>query len=980
MAQASQPRFRLAARLRRVWFFLPCAVWLLAAGPLFAGNFFSGITPATVPWANGIVPYAFTNTLTASQQQTYLAGLREWELAANVKFVPYTSQSRWILFTYNTNNFDNFSVGYSPQVVSVGNLGRAQVCHEMGHSFGFAHENIRIDQTNYLTVLTNNIYDESSNIIWFTIDPTTETNGAYDFQSVMHLGNNFVSVDPANLYTQQARPAYVEYQPRMGNLCLSKGDRAALSFLYGPPLVPLTNIVATTADYGSGSLRAALYYATDHPGTTIRFNIPTSDAGYSNGVFTIHLSGYLPPLVTGGTVIDGSTQPGFSGKPLVIVDGSQLIPEAYPPSQIQVTGLQIFAANCQVKNLSFQNFDWNGVTLSYPYATNNTISGCWMGLDYTGTNPAPNAFQGIFINLGASGNLIGGTNALARNVLSGNTQYGIWLGTNSTGNVILGNYIGTDYSGSRAVSNAFGGMILAEGTGFNTIGGTNAGAGNVISGNVANGVLIGGPNVASNTVEGNFIGTDATGMNPLPNSFTGVLIASAATFNVIGGTVPGARNVISGNANSYGVVVAGPGTSFNQVAGNYIGLGSNGLATVPNYYGMMCAGGATSNTFGGTVAGARNIISGNDGYGMMINDPGTSGNVVEGNYIGLDAGGVTAVPDYYGVLCYNAATNNLIGGTSAGAANFISGNYLYGVSISGPGTSGNMVEGNFIGTDRTGTNGVGNYDNVELDGGASGNFIGGVGAGAGNVIAFAGWTGVILYNTDTTNNSIRGNSIFNNPNSDTLGIHLVGTNDFYPYVTTNHVGDGVPGPNDLQNFPVITNAFGYATSTIIMGTLNSLTNRSFFIDVYRSFSPDTYTIGYGQGQFYVGSVSLNTDINGNGAFALTNHANYAGQYFTATATAANGDTSEFSLAVQATNAPAPSAIFTGPYLARTNGFTFTLDLQTNYSYHIQAATNLAQNPVAWVSLTNFTATNSIFNFTDHTATNYHQRFYQVTSP
>ena len=100
----------------------------------------------------------------------------------------------------------------------------------------------------------------------------------------------------------------------MGNFCLSPGDRAALAYLYGPPAVPLTNVVTTTADVGPGSLRAAIYYATDHPGTTIRFNIPTSDPGYSNGVFNIHLTGMLPPLVTDGTVIDGSTQPGFAGQ------------------------------------------------------------------------------------------------------------------------------------------------------------------------------------------------------------------------------------------------------------------------------------------------------------------------------------------------------------------------------------------------------------------------------------------------------------------------------------------------------------------------------------------------------------------------------------------------------------------------------------------------------------------------------------------
>ncbi len=131
----------------------------------WAGNFYAGISPATVPWPNGIVPYEFTNTLTAAETNTYLNGLREWELAANVKFVPHTNQPNWILFSYNTNFLDYVSGGsYSPQIVTVSSLSRAQVCHEMGHSFGFTHENIRPDATNYIAVLTNNITDEPSNL------------------------------------------------------------------------------------------------------------------------------------------------------------------------------------------------------------------------------------------------------------------------------------------------------------------------------------------------------------------------------------------------------------------------------------------------------------------------------------------------------------------------------------------------------------------------------------------------------------------------------------------------------------------------------------------------------------------------------------------------------------------------------------------------------------------------------------------------
>ncbi|HEY3932027.1 MAG TPA: M12 family metallopeptidase [Verrucomicrobiae bacterium] len=876
----------------------------------WAGNFYAGTSPANVPWPGGVVPYEFTNTLTAAETNTYLNGLREWELAANVKFVPHTNQTRWILFSYNTNFLDYVSGGsYSPQLVIVSSLSRAQVCHEMGHSFGFTHENIRPDATNYISVLTNNIVNEPSNIVWFQPDPTTVTNGNYDYESVMHLGWDFDSTNPGVLATQQPKPPnFPRYQFRMGNYCLSPGDRAALAYLYGPPATPLTNIVTTTADVGPGSLRAAIYYATDHPGTTVKFNIPASDAGYSNGVFTIHLTGHLPPLVANGMVIDGSTQPGFTNKPLIIVDASQILPETFTSDTVL-----IYSSSNQVKNISFTGFDWNGLTLTYPDASNNTVSGCWFGVDSSGTNAAPNAYQGILIANGASGNIIGGTNALLRNVISGNSQYGIFItDSNTTKNVVLGNYIGTDASGSNVLANRLSGVFVGNGANGNIVGGMNAGARNILSGNSQYGVIL-TSNTTGNVVLGNYIGTDTSGSYAVPNTISGVFLAAGATGNLIGGATVGARNVISGNTNgpyyAYGVLAAGSGTSDNVIEGNYIGLGADGLTPVPNFYGVYFYGGATNNTLGGTVAGAGNYVSDNISYDVLISDPGTSGN---------------------------------------------------------------FVEGNFIGTDSTGTNGTAGSINVELQNGATGNFIGGVNPGAGNVIAFANFIGVALYGDSTTNNSIRGNSIFSNY----MGIHLFGSY-YYPYVTLNDVGDGDTGPDNLQNFPVITNAFGYGTSTVILGTLNSATNSSFLIDVYRNFQPDLNIGGYGEGQFYVGTVSVITDGSGNANFSLTNSvANYSGQYFAATATSANGDTSEFSADMLATNAP--FAQFGTSFTWSANGFTFNLTLQTNFNYRIQTTTNLA-TPISWVDLTNFTATNSIFNFTDRNATN-KARFYRVVSP
>jgi hypothetical protein len=1086
--------FLSGAAARAIAFFLLALVSLLPFAAC-GGNFYTNVSPANVPWPGGIVPYDFTNTLTSAQTNTYLNGLREWQLAANIQFVPHTTQTHWVLFTYNTNWIDNVSSSTNPQVVTVSSLSRAQVCHEMGHSFGFTHENIRPDATNFIAVITNHISNESSNIFFFTIDPGSVTNGNYDYESVMHLGWDFASTNPGVAPTQQPKPPnFPRNQYRMGNYCLSPGDRAALAYLYGAPAVPLSNTVTNTADYGPGSLRAAIYYATDHPGSTVSFNIPTSDPGYSNGVFNIHLTGQLPTLVANGMVIDGSTQPGFTSKPLIVVDASQIIPETSTSDTVLV-----YSSGNQLKDISFSGFNWNGLTLEYADATNNTIAGCWLGVDFSGTNAAPNAYQGIlvaagasrntfggtnalarnvisgnsqygifitdsntmgnvvlgndigtaangtnalangysgvfigngssgniiggtnsgarnvlsgnsqygifitdsnttgnvvlgnyigtatngltavpnglsgvFIGNGTSGNIIGGTNALARNVLSGNSQSGLIMTSNTTGNVVLGNYIGTDASGSNAVANEESGVTVGGGAGGNTFGGTNSGARNVISGNSPYGIFL--TNTTGNVISGNYFGVNAGGQTALANSAGGLLLTSGALSNIIGGTVTGARNVISGNTTA-GIFLAGT-TRGNLIDGNYIGTDTTGTNAVPNTLAGIYApypGGPSGNIIGGTTAATRNVISGNTSYNVYFAGPGTGGNLVEGNYIGVTPDGAHKVGSTFaGVIIFAGATNNTIGGASAGAGNVISGSSGYGVYISDAGTSGNVVQGNIIGADATGTNTLGNgYHNVIIQLGATNNIIGGTNAGAGNVIAFSPGAGVLLLNANTTNNTIRGNSIFSNG---FLGINFSNTT-----VAVNHSGF-LAGPNNMQNFPVITNAFGYASSTIILGKFNSLAGQSYSIDLYRNTAPDIS--GYGEGQFYLGTISVTTDGSGNAAFAYTNTAgNFSGQYISSTATDSAGDTSEFDADVLASNAPAPSSQFAAPYNWRTNGFIFNLTFATNFSYRIQATTNLGTNPITWIDLTNFTPTIPSLTFTDRTATNFGVRFYRVISP
>jgi hypothetical protein len=220
-------------------------------------------------------------------------------------------------------------------------------------------------------------------------------------------------------------------------------------------------------------------------------------------------------------------------------------------------------------------------------------------------------------------------------------------GSGATGNKVVGNFIGTDPSGTQKLGNYLG--ILSAGSN-NTVGGTTAAERNVVSGNILDGVRIYGPNAMGNKVAGNYIGTDLSGTKDLGNSNKGVYIYEAKN-NTVGGATAGERNVISGN-NSDGVRIIGSGASGNKVAGNYVGTDKNGTAALGNGGDGVYIKGAPNNTVGGTTIAERNVISHN-GYGVFITDDGASGNRVMQNIISAN--------EYAGVGLYgDTATGNRI--------------------------------------------------------------------------------------------------------------------------------------------------------------------------------------------------------------------------------------------------------------------------------------------------------------------------------
>jgi hypothetical protein len=471
-----------------------------------------------------------------------------------------------------------------------------------------------------------------------------------------------------------------------------------------------TITVNSTADSGSGTLREAL--TTAGSGDTIVFDAAVFPPG---APATITLTSPLPDITQGNLTVDGTG----AG---VILDGSG--------TPTDTVGISITSNGNTVKGLQI---------LSFPDA-------------------------GVAISGGGKNNTIGGDTPGERNVISGNGGIGVLIkGSGTDANTVIGNYVGTDASGTTALGNLLG-VYIYDGAKNNTIGGTTAGERNVISGNDFHGVAIyavPNPGTDANAVSGNYIGTDATGTAALGNGSNGVRVAHGAKNNVIGGDTPEERNLISGNGGN-GVLVEGEGTDNNTVSGNYIGTDINGTAALANGgHGIEIIGDAKDNTIGGSTDGERNVISGNESYGIRIGGGGVEGNVVSGNYIGVDATGLAGLGnDGDGVIVASGATDNRVGGTTAGERNVISANGCLGVGLGDFGTNGNVISGNYIGVDAAGTAALGNgCEGVIISDGPQNNIVGGDTPGERNVISGNENHGVRIAGSDTTSNTVSGNYI-----------------------------------------------------------------------------------------------------------------------------------------------------------------------------------------------------------------------------
>ncbi|MEX2236090.1 MAG: thrombospondin type 3 repeat-containing protein [Dehalococcoidia bacterium] len=572
---------------------------------------------------------------------------------------------------------------------------------------------------------------------------------------------------------------------------------------------------------------------------TLRAAIQEANAGTADvDIINFDLSGAPPYAITLGTDlpqitqsirIDGTSEPDFAGSPIIVID----------------RGLFITAGGSTIGGLVINHSAGAGLNI----ATNgsNIIAGNYIGTDATGTAVGNAGSLGIVVQTGSTGNIIGGTTAADRNVISGNTEDAIIL-TGSGGHFVRGNYIGTDKDGIADL------------------------------GNGGRGILIQSP---SNQIGGE------TGTDP-------------------DGPCSGSCNLISGNG-SIGIAVQGTSIGPNSavIAGNFIGVDVNGTAAIANLVGIAISPAGSNfetsgTTVGGTTPAARNVISGNTGDGVQLSGLQTKNNTIQGNYIGPAAGGGNVGGNGLGVFIGNGAHDNTIGGTTGltpedgctGACNRIQGN-----------------QGD----------------------------------------------AVLVGNTPSdlaTNNRIRGNSIFGNLG---LGIDLADNGVTNNDADVNNDSDG--GPNNLQNFPDIATAASTGTATTVTFSLQSEPNKSYDLDFFVGVC--NVAPAFGEGETLIKTLTVLTDADGSYPASgtdsfLTNAPLTPGEGVTATATDPTGNTSEFSACTFITGTRADLELdkeVTDSTPTEGQSITFTLTLTHNQANSTDEAENVTVTDLLPAGLT-----------------------------
>jgi len=579
------------------------------------------------------------------------------------------------------------------------------------------------------------------------------------------------------------------------------------------------------------SLRAAIETANANDGPdTIKFNIPGA------GTHTITTLTQLPSLSETAT-IDATTQPGYSGTPLIELSGNSslggigfaagsnssvlrgmainrfgagvgigssgvtvekcyfgLSPDGSPAGTTSDNVIAVDVRGAAATNntiggvgnlgnvISNSNF---GVAISQG-ASSNKVFGNKIGTNAAGTSAIPNG-NGVVME-GATGNQVGGETAGQGNLISGNTTTGVLINLSSSNNTITGNKIGTNASGTEAIANALGVAIGASNN--NSIGSIKAGGGNLISGNTGAGIIL-GQNASDNTIVGNLIGTKAEGTAALAN-LAGVIIEDSDD-NDLGAETGGSGNLISGNT-TVGVALR-TNASNNRVAGNNIGTTLNGTAVLPNgQHGIFVDTGAEENRLRSNVIGGHNLTDESGGI-VLGPDAGPENYVVE-NSIGVVGNlGTTAIPNKYGVVCF--ADQQFIGSSLEGG-NRISHNEKAGIWIAAiPDGPNPIVEDNLITKNMVGTNGTNDLGNAE----------------------FGIWLAGSVRGNTVIQNLVSGNvigiAVTDGAESNPIGVNRIGISDNENSAIPNDIGIWIRQSTDTL---ISSNAVAGNSIGILLGT------------------------------------------------------------------------------------------------------------------------------------------------------------------
>ncbi|HXA02051.1 MAG TPA: hypothetical protein VNW99_08685, partial [Cytophagaceae bacterium] len=586
------------------------------------------------------------------------------------------------------------------------------------------------------------------------------------------------------------------------------------------------NAAAYTAGDGTNSLRKCIRLANANTGVTdnINFNIAA-------GPYVITTTATL--AITDPVVIDGFTQTGAS-------PGTMLIEINCSTGNIDVFQLNAGSTGSTIKGLViYGNNSTSGIKVTN--STGHNIYGNYIGINSAGTGTVAGRIMQVGINLSsnAANCVIGGISGIStRNVISGNSQKGIYIQTSSNSAQIIGNYIGTNASGTGAIPNTGNAIDISASTGC-TIGGTGgANTRNIISGNTnqrgifiesgsnnatiqgnyigvnvngnatlpnqnaieinnSTGCLIGGiggantaniisgnsqrgiwvnNNANSTTIQSNYIGVDVTGLVALTNLNSGIEI-NTSTDCIIGGTGGvNTRNVISGNTSQTGISVLS-NSHRTTILGNFIGVNATGNTALPNSNGIIITS-SNNQTIGGTSYAARNIISGNSQQGITVTTCTTL--TISGNFIGLGADGKTAIGNgQMGINLQNPTTTVTIGGLTIPERNVISSNANN--AINGSTVNGLTIQNNYIGTDSTGLLARGNKGGINIST-ATTVLIGGTIYAAKNLICNSTNGAGITLNTISTSVVIKGNfvgiakdGVTASGNVNGMGISVTGT-------------------------------------------------------------------------------------------------------------------------------------------------------------------------------------------------------------